>query len=340
MSPVSPIMTTPHTIPIWFICINLNFEQVGCLFLLNSPMDNSIGHILMKTKEAYPTVLRDVDNDQLKVWKINNPVRQPSKRYKTTSGSTSPSLSTTTIRAPTKPLRHYWAISAVPPTFLKKRVQAIVLYTSVPLKRAASAEPSGHLSRASRVEPIVVLEKTQKKVVQGALDAPSPSQGTVLTAFIKGQNNRPTWNGRPSTNRGFPIQLYHPSFERFLRVIRVDTVDIGLKTEDYSATHSLFHPSAALYRDEDARSQAIRIHLDTAIHGSMFTLHLPGMKASEEEKNEIGTGGCDPSHQYGIGYRLYYARENMQLIRHNFSFPAFLIALAGPWICILGAVFI
>ncbi|KAH9066510.1 kinase-like domain-containing protein [Lactarius vividus] len=53
-----------------------------------------------------------------------------------------------------------------------------------------------------------------------------------------------------------------------------------------------------------------------------------------------GQGGCDPSHQCALDFRYYYARKKMKPIRDRCCCPTFLIALAGPWMCILGAVFV
>lgn len=70
----------------------------------------------------------------------------------------------------------------------------------------------------------------------------------------------------------------------------------------------------------------------------MFMLQLPGMRADgacqlplekyginaltalEEVKNEIGMGGCDQLHQCGIGYRFYYAREDVRPVLPPFHF--------------------
>jgi hypothetical protein len=147
----------------------------------------------------------------------------------------------------------------------------------------------------------------QCRLVETALNAPSPSSAAVLNSFIQTQTKHPIWNGRPSEKRGIPIQLYHPAFGKFMQAITDDTVDIGLKPEDYSAVHSLFHRSAVVYDDEALRSSAIRVFLDNAIHHRITTLDMKGMKtdgacqvlcgnlyalaAIEEEKNEIGTGG-------------------------------------------------
>ena len=167
----------------------------------------------------------------------------------------------------------------------------------------------------------------QKAVIEGALRAPSPESAAAFNRFVREQERRPIWNGRPSMNRGIPIQLYHPSFAKFLRVTRKDTGEINLTPADYSATHSLFHSSAMLYIDKAERLKAISIFIDKAIGYMISSLYIPGVKASgayrvlcddiyalvalKEIKNEIGTGGRDPSHQCGMGFRYYYAQENV-----------------------------
>ncbi len=129
-------------------------------------------------------------------------------------------------------------------------------------------------------------------------------------------------------NRGVPIQLYHPSFAKFLRATREDTVEIDLKPGDYSATHSFIHSSAALYTDESRRVEATRVFLDMFLGRPIPGLDICGMRADgacrvfcgslyalaalKEDKNEIGTGGCDPSHQCALDFRYYYAREEVR----------------------------
>jgi hypothetical protein len=101
-----------------------------------------------------------------------------------------------------------------------------------------------------------------------------------------------------------------------------------LEAEDYSATHSLFHESAIIYKSEDDRSEAIRVFLDKAIHRHISKVEVAGMKADGgcevlcgnvfalvalvEEKNDMGTGGCDASHQCGIDFRVYYVRDRVR----------------------------
>ncbi len=133
-------------------------------------------------------------------------------------------------------------------------------------------------------------------------------------------------------NHGIPIQLYHPSFAKFLRIAREDNVEIDLKPEVYSATHSLFHSSAVVYDDEARRVEATRMFLEEAI-GHKIPAHdvtgkqtsmkfdsactvpcgsLFALAALKEDKNEVGTGGCDPSHQCAMGFRSYYTRKEVR----------------------------
>ncbi|CAB4488362.1 unnamed protein product [Rhizophagus irregularis] len=49
-----------------------------------------------------------------------------------------------------------------------------------------------------------------------------------------------------------------------------------------------------------------------------------------EYKNEIGTGGKDPSIQGGV----------TEKIRNSSCYPSIILAIAGSWICVLGAVYL
>ncbi len=133
-------------------------------------------------------------------------------------------------------------------------------------------------------------------------------------------------------NHGIPIQLFHPSFAKFLRIAREDTVEIDLKPEVYSATHSLFHTSAVVYDDEGRRVEATRVFLEKAIGHMIPALEVTGKQTSmrfdgactapcgslsaltalKEDKNEVGTGDCDPSHQCAMGFRSYYTRKEVR----------------------------
>lgn len=59
-----------------------------------------------------------------------------------------------------------------------------------------------------------------------------------------------------------------------------------------------------------------------------------------EAKNEIGAGGSDPTLQMSIYYRGYWSQEGSKGVRDICCCPTFGIAIAGPWMCILGAIFL
>ncbi|KAI9456037.1 hypothetical protein BJY52DRAFT_1384109 [Lactarius psammicola] len=197
------------------------------------------------------------------------------------------------------------------------------------------------------------LKTAQDDTVSVGQQAPSPSSAAALGRFLRLQERHPIWNGRPSTNRGIPIQLYHPSFAKFLRNIREDTIEVDLK---YSATHSLFYSSAMVYSNKAERVDSVKLFLEEAIGHEIFaqcvfdlrsngacTVYCGGLRALAAEtefKNEIGTGGRDPSHHCATFFHSYYSREEMEPVRNRCCCPTFLIALAGPWMCILGAVFV
>ncbi|RIB23831.1 hypothetical protein C2G38_2013742 [Gigaspora rosea] len=59
-----------------------------------------------------------------------------------------------------------------------------------------------------------------------------------------------------------------------------------------------------------------------------------------EIKNEIGTGKCDPTTQAAAFYAKFYAQKKYEQMLTGCNMPCFIIGLAGPWICILGAVYV
>ena len=77
----------PQTVFIWLTVIDQNFEQIGRPLPLRLPIDTQDGEMIMSAREAILTILRDIDYYQLTAWKINNPVRLPSKRQRTSTES-------------------------------------------------------------------------------------------------------------------------------------------------------------------------------------------------------------------------------------------------------------
>jgi hypothetical protein len=115
--------------------------------------------------------------------------------------------------------------------------------------------------------------------------------------------------------------------------------------------------ASGIYKNEEIRRSAIRpnlldvisvgmekiVNLDsTSADGMVVTQALMiGEVAAigiEEDKNEFGDGGSDPSTQADLSYGRFWAQPNHAKIRENSCCPSFLIAIAGASIAILGAI--
>ncbi|CAJ0642998.1 10712_t:CDS:2 [Entrophospora sp. SA101] len=59
-----------------------------------------------------------------------------------------------------------------------------------------------------------------------------------------------------------------------------------------------------------------------------------------EYKNEIGTGGKDPTIQGGCEYAKYWAQTDIVKHRKYSCCPSIVLAIAGPWICVLRAIYL
>ncbi|CAG8756528.1 5181_t:CDS:2, partial [Racocetra persica] len=59
-----------------------------------------------------------------------------------------------------------------------------------------------------------------------------------------------------------------------------------------------------------------------------------------EMKNEIGTGSCDPTVQASASYAKYYTQETYRKVLKWYNWLSFILYLAGPWVCILRAVYV
>lgn len=192
--------------------------------------------------------------------------------------------------------------------------------------------------------------------VQNGINAPPPSSGAQLPAFKHEQEVRPVMNGRPMENCGLPVHLFHPAFSHFQRTL-VDP-NIELTADDYSRAYKYMRVSAALYETKALRYDAISTCLREAVcfglipvvnadgtkaDGSILTLTLdnyPARAGIYELKNEIGTGSSDPTIQGSLSYRKTWVSRTLAPIRRACCCPSFIISIAGPWMCLSGAVFI
>ena len=144
------------------------------------------------------------------------------------------------------------------------------------------------------------------------------------------KDDDPIYDGRyvatiPAETRAPPIQLYHPDFGHF----RDDFTnkDLEVPAEVVRATTRFMGKASGIYKNEDTRRSAIRpelldvisvgmekiINLDsTSADGTVVSQALVvGVVAAiviEEDKNEFGDGGSNPSTQAGLFYGRFWAQ--------------------------------
>ncbi|CEL53119.1 hypothetical protein RSOLAG1IB_11251 [Rhizoctonia solani AG-1 IB] len=159
-------------------------------------------------------------------------------------------------------------------------------------------------------------------------------------------------NGRPQPAAGLPIGLFHPVFDRFRELI--DSTKFDATPEQLSSTLSLIKASQDLYAlegGEKGRTAAILPLLNSVLDCSISATEIPRNKSDGtvqtrngaytlvvEVKNEIGTGGSDPSVQGAIAYAKYWGQSQNEWLRCQSCCPSFILAIAGPWMCILGGI--
>ncbi|CAG8796520.1 27507_t:CDS:2, partial [Dentiscutata erythropus] len=170
-------------------------------------------------------------------------------------------------------------------------------------------------------------EKEYRETVKIGLKAKSPSSDAKPSTFFTTQINNPILNGRPLELTGPPIM-----------------------------GHDIISASADKYFDEDGRMKIMREILSKKFGTIALTsygkgCHCDGLLTAKvslldayigiiEGKNEVGSGGTDPSLQGSIYYRDYWSQTVVEQIRDCCCVPSFIITIAGPWICVLGGIFL
>ncbi|UZO10898.1 uncharacterized protein OCT59_002476 [Rhizophagus irregularis] len=157
---------------------------------------------------------------------------------------------------------------------------------------------------------------------------------------------------------GPPVSLFHPVFGQFL--IDYRNHSLSIPAERYMQVQDFCNRAGQIYKNEGFRQKALRPFFTSLFDGiqpiSIVTNNgsidddvlltdnvVLGEKAVPilwEYKNEIGAGGKDPSIQGGCGYAKYWAQSQTIKIRNSSCCPSIILAIAGPWICVLGAVYL
>ncbi|GJJ11975.1 hypothetical protein Clacol_006213 [Clathrus columnatus] len=204
--------------------------------------------------------------------------------------------------------------------------------------------------------PLRPLYSNYKKIME--TKGKPPSEGSKSTNYIDVQKSegQMIYDGRhpPGTKTRLiapTIQIFHPVFNRFLHILHDS--EIQPSNSDLSRTQDLMWNLTKISTDEDERNGPIRESLSKLLDYPVRYESRDSVKADAvcffppnqpncpifigELKREIGEGGSDPSTQVGIFMRRYWRTVN-ESIRDKCCCPTFLLAAAGPWVCVLGAV--
>ncbi|KAJ7084023.1 hypothetical protein B0H15DRAFT_404271 [Mycena belliarum] len=210
------------------------------------------------------------------------------------------------------------------------------------------------------------MKTRYRNLVKNALGSKPPSQLAKSVNYRDVQrSDYPIYDGRyhpmhDISTMAPPIQLYNPAFARFTN----DVANPALEIPDsvVLATADLMSKASELHEDEYTREMRIRPALKKALsYGStqmisdertildsavMWTMSGTERSLHEgpvaalliEDKRELGEGGCDASTQASFSMLEYWVHSNNDAIRARCCCPTFLIAFAGPWLAVLGAV--
>ncbi|CAE7183802.1 unnamed protein product [Rhizoctonia solani] len=241
------------------------------------------------------------------------------------------------------------------------RVHVLVKADVVPvIDRAQSQyesqrESDGPTSPVSSAIKQLSLPAEHDKTAKGFQNAPSASDAAVHAEFKEQQNKGdiPIYNGRPLRLTEIPIQLFHPAFDLFEAKLNVSA---GPTARDYQAVESLLIGSQELYDTDTTRwrvisgllSAMLGYPIDSINRGEtggvvVFSKKYSIRKAYGviiEVKNEIGTGSSDPWIQGAQSYSRYWSQEEMTELRLATRCPSLIISIAGPWMCVSGAVYL
>ncbi|KAG9081028.1 hypothetical protein FRC06_005896 [Ceratobasidium sp. 370] len=202
-------------------------------------------------------------------------------------------------------------------------------------------------------------QKRTKDTIRRGASASLISQASQFRAQQEDGNGFPSpiHNGRPRLKTGLPVELYHPVFSDFIRNTRHPKRP---EPSDLRAVEDLLLSAQALYDVEDNRKLEMYKYLGAILDVQITQQAIKkcnagglilsrrsksmgltsGYCAIVEATNEIGTGDCDPSVQGAESYGHYWSQDSMDNFRAVSCCPSFIIAIAGPWLCILGAVYV
>ncbi|KAG2103787.1 uncharacterized protein F5147DRAFT_638712 [Suillus discolor] len=190
-------------------------------------------------------------------------------------------------------------------------------------------------------------------------DCPLPSEAAESNQYCAIQGGpRKIYDGRyaqskPADTTAPPIQLFNPAFAFFSSKAFDPTYEVP--NDILRATPTLMAEFATIYSKEDDRRSNLVSLLDNVLgHGFVkeqirdgkcvpdgvalaFYDKIPICLIVDEEKDDFGDGGSDPSVQASFSFLRISCQKEAEL-PFMCNCPAFLTARAGPRLVVLGAI--
>ncbi|KAI3618081.1 hypothetical protein WG66_005673 [Moniliophthora roreri] len=231
--------------------------------------------------------------------------------------------------------------------------------------RDATPESSEEVGADTKAEvrggdTFTAMEQTFRRHTESILSKPSLTSASKYTQYNTIQASPAALLDGRISNRNLkptvapPIELYHYAFHDY--IANTDTISLDLPNEVILGTRKLMGSVSVIQtreepRDTDTRkilSDILQITLSTVQNSDKSSCdyltivgtpkHEEGALAFMEVKPKYSSSNVDPSVQVGFSYSRHYCQPNRQALLQRSCCPSFLIAIAGPWLVIMGGV--
>ncbi|KAF9024274.1 hypothetical protein BDZ89DRAFT_1069246 [Hymenopellis radicata] len=242
----------------------------------------------------------------------------------------------------------------------------IVVLTSAPHvvqapPPANEADVRNDEARDDVPEIVSSLNKDRKNHKKAVLEGKTPSVNARSTEYKKTQHtSNALLDGRLApeydapTTTAPPVELYNPVFASFKA--RANDLTLDVPDDICRLTAKLFRELAVISVQDEPRDASSRETLAKILNVGLETIESQDNTKTDfmstrlsygqcnaapvifEVKAELASGGSDPSVQVSFSYRRFWCEKDRASIADICCCPSFLLALAGPWLVILGAV--
>ncbi|KZT02786.1 uncharacterized protein LAESUDRAFT_388704 [Laetiporus sulphureus 93-53] len=335
---------------IWCLLIDHKKEPIGTLFTVKISSDADVNDLRAKVKEKRSVDTAGVDSARLIVWRcMDSTIIFDDEDPKTLKDQVSEAFSNQKLEV----LRVSETIADL--KLSKEETLLVQMPEPIAVPTVAQAwKRKKHDEIMTPSKRTKTYEEEQDKNVEAAKKAPTPSQAASLRQFEHIQKG-PGWvlNGRPAQRVGPPIGLYHPVFDEFKEKLKGDgeiSLDVRRLVREFITA------SASVYQTKEDRMKGIQHTLGKLVGGPLEKVVGEGFASDRvllaatnewsakilicEVKNEIGTGIVDPYTQACLAYQRYSSDDDKYLpLRRKSYCPCIILAIAGPWLCVAGAVY-